>query len=117
MKFGHTFELLPPEGHKKCTSRIPAEKWYDWYKDVNMNPRRTVAEGINGEKKPIVLKFCTIQKLGLVKEKRFWDEGFSSPESFEQIWRRLYNNFNPEMQVCTIDFDTLVANIVYGGLP
>ena len=85
MKFAHTYELL--SGHKTETSRIPAMKWYEeWnYKSVNIQPKRTDAEGPNGEKLPIMLKFCTIVKLGYVKEKRYWQEGFSSPEAFEAI--------------------------------
>ena len=78
-----------------------------------MQRKRAMAEGPNGETLPIMLKFCTIVKLGYVKEKRFWQEGCSSPEAFEKIWRGLYNSFSPELQVCQIEFDVLKARIVY----
>lgn len=103
MRFGPTFGLL--DGHKTMTSRIPYQQWYGWYEAVNYSPRWAVAEGPNGMKRPIYLKGCTVLKLGIVKEKHYWDEGVSSPEAFEKIWRVLYKTFDPELLVCCITFD------------
>jgi hypothetical protein len=111
MRFDHTFELL--QGHKTQTSRVPAFRYYNWYKDVNINPRRTDAEGPNGEKLPIMLKFCTIKKLRYVRDHDYWKEGFSSAKAFEDIWVKLYGKFDPNLDVCVLEFDVLTAKIIY----
>ena len=103
MRFDLTFYLL--DGHKRMTSRIPAQQWYEWYRDVNMNPRFVMAEGPNDEKRPIRLHFCTIMPLGFVKERYFWEEGFSSPQGFEEDWIKLHGRFEPTLQVCSLVFE------------
>ena len=104
MKFAETFELLV-NGHKTCTSRVPAQKWYDWYKDVNMEPKIVQAEGLaDDESTPIKLLSCTVMKLGYVKQNLYWQEGCSSPEAFQNLWESLHKTFNPELLVCVIFF-------------
>ncbi len=106
MKFGPTFDLL--DSHKTMTSRVPAERWYGWYRNVNQQSKVVMAEGPDGEKRPIRLIDCGVHKLGWVKEKKFWEEGFSKPSEFEDIWRNLYGRFNPDELVCSLEFEVLL---------
>jgi len=116
MQFGHTFELLDPAkgGHKTQTTRIPAQKWYDWYASVNMQPKITQATSADGRQSiPIAIKFCTVKKLGYVRDHDFWAEGFSSPAAFEAIWKEIHGSFNAELDVCVLEFDVRKAHIIY----
>ena len=105
MKFGVTYELLA--GHKTLTSRIPAERWYGWYKDVNLESKIVQAEGLDGEKQPIRLIGCNVHRVGWVRDNKFWEEGFSKPQEFEDIWRKLYGRFDPDEMVCSVEFEVL----------
>jgi hypothetical protein len=105
MRFGATYHLL--SGHKTQTSRIPAQKWYDWYRDANYNPKIVTAEGPNGEKQPIKLLACTIMKLGYVAEKKYWEEGYSTMEGFKEAWVTLHKQFDPDLDVCVLSFQVL----------
>lgn len=115
LNFGAEFFLLDPNngGHKKSICKVPPGKYYSWYSGINQSAKYAVAESDTGEKLPIMLKFVTIVKLGFVKQKKFWEEGFSSPEAFEAFWKKTYGKFNPDELVARIEFDVLKTHIVY----
>lgn len=110
MKFTHTYNLIT-YGHKTCTARTPWPKWYKWYRRAAcINHKIIQAEGPYGEKTPIRLLKCEVFKLNYVKNHLFYQEGFETPEEFEQVWRKIYKSFPSDLDVCTIFFEKLPSS-------
>jgi uncharacterized protein YhfF len=105
MRFDHTYHLIVQD-KKTETSRIPADKWYTWYKDHPQTGKLVRAEGPNGESCFIRITSVTIITCGEVRDdpEHYVREGFSTGKEFEEVWRKLYRRFDPLERVCSLRF-------------
>ena len=103
MKFDLTYDLIV-DGHKTLTSRAPYDKWYSWYKGINVKPKYANAEAEDGRTCKILLIGCNVLQLGYVAQNKYWEEGFSSIDSFVQAWIKLHGRYDEKLYVCSIEF-------------
>lgn len=103
MFFKETFDLIV-EGKKTCTTRVPAFRWYRWYK--RKIGRILLAEDGKGNKTAIKLTNVLKTTLGYVASNFYSEEGFDSEEEFKEVWLKLhYKHWRPRNSVCVLFFE------------
>ena len=62
---------------------------------------------INNSNIHILISHKYAQKLGEISSEEIRKEGFSSPEEFQEAWKRIYGEWDPEQQVWVYEFKLL----------
>jgi hypothetical protein len=74
-----------------------------------MKPKIIQAEGPNDQKRPILMHGCTVYPLKYVYEKKYYEEGFSKPDEFKDIWLKMPGHpWDLKMNVCFLEFKKMI---------
>ena len=111
MKFGIFYDLVIND-RKTQTSRIPAEKWLEWYdkeeyyirgKEIRVDPPNPTLPSnhfIRLTERPFKTKLATVATL----PEHYVREGCSSSDEFKVAWLKLYGTFDPDLDVVVLRF-------------